>query len=198
MKDKHTINLILISSRWFNSFLPKIVHDEVILGSSVSPFLFPEFQVFSHYLIAKLLLNHRKASPCVFNLSFFLSSFYYRSSSWRLYMVVHLGFFSFFNCSSRFLLKLWPAKLYSKTNMVLNTFLFWGAQVFFILHSKVQFFLPYLLRWCYVTLGNFSSCFMIHKSSGMRYFKPIIFNSFMRSFATHQSLHWSYLGLYFT
>ena len=40
MKDKHTINLILISSRWFNSFLPEIVHDEVILGSSVSSFLF--------------------------------------------------------------------------------------------------------------------------------------------------------------
>ena len=40
MKDKHTINLILISSRWFNSFLPEIVHDEVILGSSVSSILF--------------------------------------------------------------------------------------------------------------------------------------------------------------
>ena len=56
-----------------------------------------------------------------FNFSFFLSSFYYRSSSWRLYMVVHQGFFSFFNCSSRFLLKLRSAKLYSKINMVLNT-----------------------------------------------------------------------------
>ena len=40
MKDKHTINLILISSRWFNSFLSEIVPDEVILGSSVSSFLF--------------------------------------------------------------------------------------------------------------------------------------------------------------
>ena len=74
-----------------------------------------------NYLVAKLHLNHRKASPCVFNFSFFLSSFYYRSSSWRLYMVVRQGFFSFFNCSSRFLLKLWSAKLYSKINMVLNT-----------------------------------------------------------------------------
>ena len=54
---------------------------------------------------------------------FVLSSFYYRSSSWRLYMVVRQGFFSFFNCSSRFLSKLWPAKLYSKINMVFNTFL---------------------------------------------------------------------------
>ena len=73
----------------------------------------------------------------------------------RLNMVVRQGFFSFFNCSSRFLLKLLSVKLYSKINMVLNTcFCFGGAQVFFILHSKVQFFLPYLLRWCYVTLDN--------------------------------------------
>ena len=73
------------------------------------------------YIIAKLHLNHCKASPCVFNFSFFLSSFYYRSSSWRLYMMVRQGFFSFFNCSSRFLLKLRSTKLYSKINMVLNT-----------------------------------------------------------------------------
>ena len=53
---------------------------------------------------------------------FVWSFFYYRSSSWRLYIVVHRGFFSFFNCSSRFLSKLWPAKLYSKKlNMVPNT-----------------------------------------------------------------------------
>ena len=33
------------------------------------------------------------------------SSFCYRSSSWRLYMVVRQGFFAFFNCSSRFSLE---------------------------------------------------------------------------------------------
>ena len=32
----------------------------------------------------------------------FLSSFYYRSSSWRLYMMVHQGFNFFSKCSSRF------------------------------------------------------------------------------------------------
>ena len=124
MKDKHTINLILISSRWFNSFLPKIVHDEVILGSSVSPSLFPEFQVFLSYIVAMFHQNHCKGAPCVSNYSFFLSSFYYRSSSLRLYMVVRQGFLSFFNCSSSFLSKLWSAKLYSKINMVLNTWFF--------------------------------------------------------------------------
>ena len=104
MKDKHTINLILISSRWFNSFI-----------SGVPSFL--------GYIVVKLHLNHCKGSPCVFNLSFFLSSFYYWSSSWRLYMVVHQGFFSFFNRPSRFLSKLSSAKLYYKLNMVFNTFL---------------------------------------------------------------------------
>ena len=76
---------------------------------------------FPHYLIAKLHLNHRKASPCVVNFSFFLSSFHYRSYSWRLYMMVHQGCLSFSNCSSRFFSKLRSAKLYSKINMVLNT-----------------------------------------------------------------------------
>ena len=117
MKDTHNVILILASSKWLipysrgsSKFLISFVH-----------LSFLEFKVFPHFLVAKLHLNHRKASPCVFNFSFFLSSFYYRSSSWRLYMVVRQGFFSFFNCSSRFLSKLRSAKLYSKINMVLNT-----------------------------------------------------------------------------
>ena len=59
----------------FNSFLPEIVDDEVILGSSVSSFFFSGVPSFPHYLVAKLHLNHRKASPCVLNFSFVLSSF---------------------------------------------------------------------------------------------------------------------------
>src|SRR4051812_6900370 len=82
---------------------------------------------FLHYLVAKLHLNHCKASPCIFNFSFFLSSFYYRSSSWRLYMVVHQGFLSFSICSSRFLSELRSAKLYSQLNMVLNTCFVWRS-----------------------------------------------------------------------
>ena len=69
--------------------------------------------------------------------------------------MVRQGFFSFFNCSSRFLLKLWSVKLYSKINMVLNTCFVLRSSSILHLHSKVQFFLPYLLRWCYVTLDNF-------------------------------------------
>ena len=48
---------------------------------------------------------------------------------------------------------------------------FKGAQVFFILQSGVQFFLPYYWRWYYVILDNLSSCFMIHILLRMRYFK---------------------------
>ena len=51
--------------------------------------------------------------------------------------------------------------------------IFRGDQVFFILHSKVQFFLPYHFRWFYVILDNLSSCFMIHMLLRMRYFKSI-------------------------
>ena len=40
--------------------------------SVVSSFLFPEFQAL---ITTKIHLNHCKASPCVFNFSFFLSPF---------------------------------------------------------------------------------------------------------------------------
>ena len=116
-----------------------------ILGSRGFIFLFGVPSSLN-YLVAKLHLNHRKASPCVFKFSFFLSSFYYRSSSWRLYMVVHQGFFSFFNCSSRFLSKLWSAKLYSKINMVFNTCLVLRSSS--ILHLAFRSaILSYLIFW---------------------------------------------------
>ena len=157
MKDKHNVILILVSSKWLIPYSG---------GSSNSwgyLFIFLSgVPSFLGYIISKLHLNHRKASPCVFNFSFFLSSFYYRSFTWRLYMVFRQGFFSFFNCSSRFLSKLRSAKLYSKINMVLNTCLSWGVQAFFISHSEVQYFLPYHWRWYYAILDNLSSCFMIH------------------------------------
>ena len=54
-----------------------------------------------------------------------------------------------------------------------HMFFFWGVQVFFILHSEVQFFLPYLLWWCYVTLHNFLHGSWFILLSRMRYFKSI-------------------------
>ena len=72
-------------------------------GSFALSFL--EFLPFLHYLVAKLLLNHYKVSPCVFNFSFFYHHFVYQSSSWMPYMMVHRGFISFSKRSSTFFSK---------------------------------------------------------------------------------------------
>ena len=101
--------------------------------------------------------------------------FCFRSSSWRFYMMVDQGFIPFFNCSSSFLSELRSTKIYSKINMVLNTCFVLRSSSILHLASKVQFVLPYHLRWCYVILDNLSLCFMIHMLSRMRYFKPITF-----------------------
>ena len=105
---------------------------------------------FSRLYHFKASSYHCKASPCVFNFSFFLSSFFTRvlhgvSSWWFIKDLIH----------SRSVLKILVGR----------------AQIFFFLHSKVQFVLPYHLRWCYVILDNLSSRFMIHMLSRMRYFK---------------------------
>ena len=128
MKDKHTINLILISSRWFNSFLSRV-------PSSLG------------YIIAKLLLNHRKASPRVFNFSFFLSSFYYRSSPWRLYMMVHQGFNSFSKCSSRFFSE--ELKYSSSSILKCNSFnlIFWGGVMSFLIISLQVLWFTSFQEW---------------------------------------------------
>ena len=139
MKDKHNVILILVSSSKFNSCFRRFIK---ILRFYCFIFSFPGVPSSLNYIVAKIHLNHCNSSPCVFNLSFFLSLFYYRSSSWRLYMVVRQGFFSFFNCSSRFLLKLWSVKLYSKINMVLNTCYVLRSSSILQLASRVQFFLP--------------------------------------------------------
>ena len=152
---------------WVNSWL------------QVSHLSFPEFQVF-RIIVAKLHLNHRKASPCVFNFSFILSPFYYWSSSWRLYMMVRQGFFSFFNCSSRFLSKLWSAKLYSKINMVLNTCVVLGSSS--ILHLAFWSAILSTLSFEMVLYHSWQFTFMFHDSQVFKsdIFKSII--SFKRSF----------------
>ena len=160
MKDTHNVILIIVSSKWLiPSFGVRLWYQFL---SSMQFIFLSGVPSFLYYLIEKVHLNHRKASPCVFQLLFLLSSFYYRSSSWRLYMVVRQGVFSFFNCYSRFLSKLRSDKLYSKLTWCSTHVLFWGVQVFFILHSKVQLFLQYLLRWCYAILDNLPLCVMVH------------------------------------
>ena len=118
MKDTHNVILIIVSSKWSSFFFP-----EVHQNSWFHLFIFlSRVPSFLGHIISKLHLIIARLLPEFFSIFPFVWSFcYYRSSSWRLYMVVRQGFFSFFNCSSRFLLKLWSAKLYSKINMVFNT-----------------------------------------------------------------------------
>ena len=64
---------------------------------------------------------------------------------------------------------------WSRIQFLLEVFieiLFRGVQAFCILHPKVLFVLSYLLRWCYVIVDNFPSCFMIHKFSRVTYLNP--------------------------
>ena len=72
--------------------------------------------------------------------------------------MVHQGFNYFSKCSLRF----FSQELKYSSSCI----------------PKCNSFISHLLRWCYVIVDNFPSCFMIHKSSKMRYFKSI--NLFIR------------------
>ena len=156
----------------------------------IQVFLSPRWKKFFYLFFSKSsklsqLYHHGDSSKPLqgFTLCFQLlfpfvwSFFYYRSSSWRLYMMVHQGFNSFSKCSLR---------LFSE-------------ELKFSSSCNPECYSLYLIFWDGVmSFWLLPSCVMIHELSGMTYFKPVIFNSFMRSFATHQYLQWSYLGLYFT
>ena len=138
MKDTHNIILVLVSSKW------------LIPSSGVCSWyqiLCSKLFIFSFWSSKLFQLYHFKASSnhCKDHLVLSTSLHFYHSSITgvltEVHMVVHQGFFSFFNCSSRFPSESGSVKLYSKINMVLNTCLSWGVQAFFILHSEVQFFL---------------------------------------------------------
>ena len=102
MKDTHNIILILVSSKWS---IPSFGVCSWWINSLLflfHLFLFRSSKISQLYHF-KASSNHCKAS-ILFLSSFtsFWSSFCYRSSSWRFYMMVHQGFNSFLNCSSRF------------------------------------------------------------------------------------------------
>ena len=120
MKDTHNIILIIVSSKWSSFFFQELFIMSFFLVRGASSFLFRSSK-FSWLSSHEAPSKSSQGSPCSFNFSFFLSFFYYQGSTLRLDMVIHQGFLSFFNCSSRFLSKLWSAKLYSKINMVPNT-----------------------------------------------------------------------------
>ena len=152
MKDKHNVILVLVSSSKINFCLPEwfiISHSR--LEMCYLSFRSPKF----HFISSQTFIQSLQGFTLCFQLllPFDWSSFCYRISSWRLYMIVHQGFISFSKCSSRFFSE--------------------EPKLFLILHSRVQFFLPYHWRWYYVILDNLSSCFMIHMLLTMRYIKSI-------------------------
>ena len=108
--------------------------------------------------------------------------FVYRSSSWRLYMVLRQGFLSFFNCSSRFLSKLWSTKLYSKINMVFNTcFVLRRSSILHLafrsaIRSTLSFEVVLCHSWQFEFVFHDSQVFKSDKS------KSIIFFSLKTSF----------------
>ena len=87
-------------------------------------------------------------------------------------MMVHQGFLSFSFCSSRLLSKLWPAKLYSKINMVLNTCFVLRRSS--ILHLAFRSAILSTLSFEMVLCHSWQFPFVIHTLSRMRYFKPIV------------------------
>ena len=89
------------------------------------------------------------------------------------------------------------AKLYSKIKMVPNTCFVLRSSSIIHLASEVQFFLPYLLRRCYVILDNFPSCFMIHKFSRLTYLNPS-FSVRSRDLFNQSIFLLEYLGIDFT
>ena len=115
----------------------------------------------------------------------------------EFFMVVLQGFLSFFNCSSRFLSELRSAKLYSKINMVFNTcFVLRSSSILHLaFRSAILSFLSFEVVLCHY----WQFPFVRHDSLVVKneIVKPINFFEH-ELFSIHQSLHWSYLGLYFT
>ena len=120
MKDKHNVILILVSSSESNFLFRRFIK---ILDLICSSFFSGVPSVSALSLREAPSKSSQGFTLCFqFLFPFVWSSFCYRSSSWRLYMVVRQEFFSFFNCSSRFISELLIRHaIYSKLNVVQNT-----------------------------------------------------------------------------
>ena len=152
---------------------------------------------FPLYLVAKLHLNHCKASPCVFKFSFFLPSFYYRSSSWRLYMFVRQGILFILQLFFKISLEVMIHQAILKIKHGAQHMFCFEELKYLYLAFRSAIVLPYHLRWCYVTLDNFLhvSWFICCQEWGI--LNPSF--SLCSRDPFYQSIYsWSYLGLYFT
>ena len=90
-----------------------------------------------------------------------------------------------------FLSKLWPAKLYSKVNMVLKTcFVLRSSSILHLAsQSAILSTLSFEVVLCHS--WQFPSCFMIHMLSRMRYFKSInLFVGVILGYISPKAFHW--------
>ena len=112
-----------------------VVHHITFLVRDALSFL-PKFQV-STLSRRKVFIQSLQGFTLCFQLlfPFVWSFFYYRSSSWRFYMMVHQWFNSFSKCSSRFFSE--ELKFSSSWNPDYNSFthIFWGGVMSFLIIS---------------------------------------------------------------
>ena len=153
---------------------------------------------FLHYLVAKLHLNHCKASPCVVNFSFFLSSFCLpeffmealHGASLRIPFILQL----FFKISLG--VKVRQAILKDKHG-VLHMLCFEEFKHSSSCIPKCNSF--YLISWDgvmpFLTISIYVSWFTSCQESDI--LNPS-FSIRSRDLFNRQSLHWSYLGIDFT
>ena len=152
MKDAHNVILIIVSSKWSNFFFLELF----IISHSRSEMLhlfFSGVPSFPHYHHGDPSKSSQGFNLILFILHFSCSFFSYRSSSWRLYMMVHKGFNSFSMCSSRFFSK----KLKFSSSCYPEC-----ISIYRIIGGGIMSF---LIIWVHV--------FMIHMLSRLGYFKSI-------------------------
>ena len=168
----HNAILIMVSSKWPSFFFPELFTMSFFSVRDASSFLFrsSKFSALSRREApSKSSQGFTLCSQLLFRFIILFAGVLHGGSTWWF---IKDSFHSSIVLQD-FLPKLWSAELYSKTNMVLNT-------CFVLRHSSIlhlafqsAIILPYLLRWCYIILDNFHSCFAIHMLSRMRYFKSI-------------------------
>ena len=139
VKDKQNIILILVSSKWL---IPYSRGSSNSWSKLCHLLFFPESkfsQLYYHGDSSKSLQGFTLCFQLLFPSVW--SSFCYRSSSGRLYMVVHQGFNSFSKCSSRFFSK--KLRLSSYCNPECNSFyriIRGGIMSFLIIWVHVSWF----------------------------------------------------------
>ena len=85
-------------------------------------------------------------------------------------MVVRQGFFSFFNLFFKIPLKVVICQaILSNKHGAQHMSCFEEFEHSSYCIPKCNSFISHLLRWCYVIVDNFPSCFMIHKFSRVTY-----------------------------